>query len=154
LEDDDFSRGTMDTTLIARNLERLVAAPFDPRPVNAGIVRLLMGQMRKSKASPWDADDAFQLGMPRRERRTVVVDGRPMSAEIHWLPGGPGAGVGGDPPPPATPPTSLRVVGEADPVYVLFNRRQIELRWPLFAADGEHEADESVIRAPITGRIV
>jgi 3-methylcrotonyl-CoA carboxylase alpha subunit len=153
LEDDDFARGTMDTSLIARKLASLVAAPFDPRPVNAGIVRLLLGQMRKSNASPWDADDAFQLGMPRRERRTVVVDGRPMPADIDWLPGGPRARVVGDHPPPAQPLTSLRVVGDADPVYVLFNRRQIELRWPLFAADVEQDADASVIRAPITGRI-
>jgi 3-methylcrotonyl-CoA carboxylase alpha subunit len=132
LEHDDFVRGTMDTSLIARELAGLVAAPFDPRPVGAGILRLLLGQMRKSNASPWDAVDGFQLGMPRRERRTVVVDGMPMPVEIDWLPGGPSARVIGDyPPPPATPLTSLRVIGDG-PVYVLFNRRQIELRWPVF----------------------
>ena len=157
LEHDAFSRGTMDTSLIARELANLVAAPFDWRPVDAGIRRLLLGQTRRSSASPWDAVDAFQLGMPRRERRTVVVDGRPMPVEIDWLPGGPSARVIGDhPPPSATPLASLRVVGEASPVYVLFNRRQIELRWPAFEADRgqEGDEDESTIRAPITGRIV
>jgi 3-methylcrotonyl-CoA carboxylase alpha subunit len=154
LEHDDFVRGTMDTSLIARELAGLVAAPFDPRPVGAGILRLLLGQMRKSNASPWDAVDGFQLGMPRRERRTVVVDGMPMPVEIDWLPGGPSARVIGDyPPPPATPLTSLRVIGDG-PVYVLFNRRQIELRWPVFEADRGQEGEASVLRAPITGRIV
>jgi 3-methylcrotonyl-CoA carboxylase alpha subunit len=154
LEHDDFARATMDTSLIARELASLVAAPFDPRPVGAGTTRLLRGEMRRSNASPWDAVDAFQLGMPRRERRTVVVDGRPTPVEIDWLPGGPSARVIGDHPQPATPLSSLRVVGEASPVYVLFNRRQIEVRWPVFEADRGDEGDESVLRAPITGRIV
>jgi 3-methylcrotonyl-CoA carboxylase alpha subunit len=145
----------MDTSLIARELASLVAAPFDPRPISAGILRLLPGQMRGPNASPWDAVDGFQLAMPRRERRTVVVDGTPMPVEIDWLPGGPSVRVIGDhPPPPATSLTSLRIVGDASPVYVLFNRRQIELRWPVFEADRGQEGDESVLRAPITGRIV
>ena len=34
--------------------------------------------------SAWNASDAFQLGGPRRQRITVLVDGAPVRAEVEW----------------------------------------------------------------------
>jgi 3-methylcrotonyl-CoA carboxylase alpha subunit len=158
---DAFERGAMDTGLIGREIANLAPAQFDSRLVSAGVVRLLTGlptgKMRNDRelASPWDASDAFQLGVPRRERRTVVVDGTPMQVEVDWSARGPHARLIGDhPPPPATRLRSPRVIGEQSPVYVLHDRRQVEVRWPTFAADGGQETDDGSVRAPITGRIV
>jgi len=78
------ARGDMDTGLIGREIAALAPARFDPRLVEAGVARLLRGRVGNAgaRASPWDAGDAFQLGAPRSERRTVLVDGAPMQIAI------------------------------------------------------------------------
>ena len=51
-------------------------------------------------------------------------------------------------------PHGLRVVGDGNPLYVLYAMRQIEIRLPTFDASETADAgDESVIRAPIIGRV-
>ena len=84
--------------------------------------------------SPWSAQDAFQLGGPRRQtlhrprrRRADAgrgASGRPAArasrcwAIIRLRPPG--------------PPRTLHVVGDGDPVYVLCDMRQTVLAWPTF----------------------
>ena len=58
----------MDTGLIGRELATLAPARFDARAVGAGVARMLLGDTQAggaaSAASPWSAQDAFQLGRP------------------------------------------------------------------------------------------
>jgi 3-methylcrotonyl-CoA carboxylase alpha subunit len=150
-----FLRGAVDTALIGREIAMLAPDGFDGRLVGPGVARLLSPARRSSfqPASPWDAGDAFQLGAPRRERRTVIADGAPLEVEIDWAAGGPHVRpLAEEPAPPA--PLSPRVIAADGAVYVLHDHRQLEVRWPDFAADGGQEADASVLRAPITGRVV
>src|SRR5215831_3613367 len=73
-----FARGAMDTGLIGRDLAQLAPARFDARAVSLGVARMLMGPANAAggdAASPWSARDGVQLGGPRRQRRTVLVDG-------------------------------------------------------------------------------
>jgi 3-methylcrotonyl-CoA carboxylase alpha subunit len=150
-----FRHGALDTSFIGRELANLAPETFDQRAVEAGVVRLLLGETRRSAPagpSPWEARDAFQLGPARCEHRTVLVDGAPRAFQIDWLPGGPQARLSGAPSPPAGALPDVRVIGQMSPLYVLNARRQVELRWPSFDAGGADEADAS-IRAPITGRL-
>ena len=105
--------------------------------------------------SPWSTQDAFQLGGPRRQTRTVLVDGKPMQVEVQWTAGGPSVTVLGDhPPSPAGPPRALHVVADGRPVYVLCDMRQTVLDWPTFDVGAADEAaDGSAVRAPIIGRV-
>ena len=48
----------------------------------------------------------------------------------------------------------LHVIGDGDPLYVLYDMRQIELAWPTYDASAiEDDGDGSSIRAPIIGRV-
>jgi 3-methylcrotonyl-CoA carboxylase alpha subunit len=54
----------------------------------------------------------------------------------------------------AVEPRGLRVVGEANPLYVLCDMAQAELRWPTFEAEAiDAGGDGGSIRAPIIGRV-
>jgi 3-methylcrotonyl-CoA carboxylase alpha subunit len=153
-----FQKGRMDTGLIARELASLTQAAFDSRPVGAGVVHMLTNDIARNSRgehSPWTARDAYQLGPSRGESRTVLVDGTPMQVAIAWTPQGPSARLLGDhPPPPAGALRNVRVIGDGNPVYVLYDRRQMELAWPAFdASGGADDGDGSAIRAPIIGRV-
>jgi 3-methylcrotonyl-CoA carboxylase alpha subunit len=146
-----FVRGEMDTGLIGRDLAALAPARFDARAVSAGVARMLIGGTANS---PWSAQDAFQLGGPRRQRRTVLVDGVSTQVEVEWTPDGPNIAVLGKPPAPAGAPRALHVVGEGRPVYVICDMRQTMLDWPTFdVGAGDDAGDGSAVRAPIIGRV-
>ena len=106
-------------------------------------------------ASPWSTQDAFQLGGPRRQRRTVLVDGVATQVEVQWTAGGPRVAVLGEhPPSPPGPPRTLHVVADGRPVYVLCDMRQTVLDWPTFdAGAGDEAGDGTAVRAPIIGRV-
>ncbi len=71
-----------------------------------------------------------------------------------WGADGPTASVIGNSGAPPWERRSIRVVGEGNPLYVLHDMRQTELRWPTFDAGAMEEAgDGSSIRAPIIGRV-
>ena len=153
-----FAPGEMDTGLIGRELGRLAPARFDARAVSAGVVRMLLGdakRMARDADSPWSTPDAFQLGGPRRQRRTVLVDGVATQVDVQWTTGDPSVTVPGDHPPlPVEPPRKLHVVAHGGPVYVLHDMRQTVLDWPTFDAAGSDEAgDGTAVRAPIVGRV-
>jgi 3-methylcrotonyl-CoA carboxylase alpha subunit len=151
-----FVRGEMDTGLIGRDLSALAPARFDARAVGAGVARMLMGETTdRTVGSPWSAQDAFQLGGPRRQRRTVLVDGVSTPVEVEWTPDGPNIAVlWKHPPPPAVAPRALHVVGEGRPIYVICDMRQTVLDWPVFDVGTADEAgDGNAVRAPIIGRV-
>jgi len=152
-----FRDAQMDTGLIGRELATLAPRRFDPRAVSAGVARMLLGngQATQIPASPWSAQDGFQLGGPRRQKRTVLVDGKPMQVEVQWSANGPAVTLLGEhPPPPPGSPRSLHVVADSRPVYVLCDMRQTVLDWPTFDAGAADEAgDGSAVRAPIIGRV-
>jgi 3-methylcrotonyl-CoA carboxylase alpha subunit len=158
-----FARGAVDTGLIGRELAGLAPAHFDARAIGIGVARMLKGEANArphghaldDRVSPWSAQDAFQLGGPRRERRTVLVDGLATKVEITWTADGPAVSVPGEPQrASAEPPPLVTAVGDRHPVYVLSKMRQVVLDWPSYAvAAGEEAGDGSAVRAPIIGRL-
>ncbi|HZT47741.1 MAG TPA: acetyl-CoA carboxylase biotin carboxylase subunit [Hyphomicrobiaceae bacterium] len=158
-----FRSGEMDTGLIARELATLAPASFDAKAVAFGVMHMLWhahdaAELSRGGAgerySPWSVQDAFQIGAPRRQRLTVLADGRPTEVHVAWGASGPAVTVPGERPAPPWPRRSIRVVGEGNPVYVLHDMRQTELAWPTFdAAAGEEEGDGHAVRAPIIGRV-
>jgi 3-methylcrotonyl-CoA carboxylase alpha subunit len=159
-----FGRGEVDTGLIGRELARLAPARFDARAVSIGVARMLTGDgnarpnanaLAGDAASPWSTQDAFQLGGPRRQRRTVLVDGVATQVEVEWTADGPAVTVLGEPSPPsAGPPPVVTAVGDSRPVYVLCDMRQVVLDWPSYAIGaGDQAGDGSAVHAPIVGRV-
>ncbi|MBO0741169.1 MAG: carbamoyl-phosphate synthase subunit L, partial [Hyphomicrobiaceae bacterium] len=159
-----FGRGEVDTGLIGRELARLAPARFDARAIGIGVARMLKGETnaRPSRnalpdaASPWNAQDAFQLGGPRRQGRTVLVDGVATKVEVTWTVDGPAVTVLGEPPRVSglAGPPMVTVVGDSRPVYVLSNMRQVVLDWPSYAVGtGDQAGDGSAVHAPIVGRL-
>jgi 3-methylcrotonyl-CoA carboxylase alpha subunit len=159
-----FGRAEIDTGFIGRELDRLAAGGLDAKAIGFGIMHMLwhahddVELVRRASSgesySPWSAQDAFQLGPPRRQLLTVLADGTPTKAAVIWGRDGPNVTVVGDHPPPAWQRRTISVVGENSPVYVLHDMRQTELAWPTYdAAAGEDDGDGSTIRAPIIGRV-
>ncbi|HEX5959512.1 MAG TPA: biotin carboxylase N-terminal domain-containing protein, partial [Hyphomicrobiaceae bacterium] len=184
-----FVAGRTDTGLVGRDLESLTAVAPDPCAIAYGIAQMLwraredLEGLRRQRAwgeaaSPWNADDGFQLGGMRRQSLTVLVDGTPTPVQVSW--GTAGAEVhlsseegalaavdrhpGPDPSSPRRPskldvgadPVSIPVqlAGDSNPLYVLHALHQTELRWPTYQADAaDHAGDGSAIRAPIIGRV-
>ena len=153
-----FCGGLMETGLIGRELGLLAPARFDARAIGAGVAQMLLGDTRptaRDSGSPWSTQDGFQLGGPRRQRRTVLADGVATEVEVYWTPAGPSVVVpGDDAPSPAGPPRALQVIADGLLVYVLCDMRQTVLDWPTFDAGAADEAgDGTAVRAPIIGRV-
>jgi 3-methylcrotonyl-CoA carboxylase alpha subunit len=159
-----FVAGRTDTGLIAREIEALAPRGRDGQAIAFGTMHMLWqahddAELRRSDRprgdySPWSAQDAFQLGGARRQQVTVLADGVPTKVEVDWGAGGPGTRVIGEQDAPPWQRRTIRVVGEGNPLYVLHDMRQTELRWPVFDADtAAEDGDGNSIRAPIIGRV-
>ncbi|KAB2910302.1 MAG: acetyl-CoA carboxylase biotin carboxylase subunit [Hyphomicrobiaceae bacterium] len=148
-----FKSAEMDTGLIARELDRLAPKGFDAEAAAFGVAHMLQGAAGSEPPSPWGVQDAFQLGPPRRQEMTVLVDGAAMKADVRWGPDGPIARVDGV---EATAGVAgkARAIRHGDAVHVLYAMHQIELRRPTFDASAvEDNGDGSTVRAPIVGRV-
>ena len=159
-----FRSGEMDTGLIGRELATLAPPSFDAKAIGFGVMHMLWhahddAELARSvlgeRYSPWSAQDAFQLGGPRRQQ---LDRPRRWPARRRWTwpgaPTGPAVTVPGDHPEPPWPRRSIRVVGEGNPLYVLHDMRQTELRWPTYEVDAADEAGDGMsVRAPIVGRV-
>ncbi|MFZ1106518.1 MAG: biotin/lipoyl-containing protein, partial [Hyphomicrobiaceae bacterium] len=159
-----FAEGRMDTGLIGRDLARLTAAEPSPQAIVYGVTQMLwlardeIEDIRRAHARgeglpPWNAHDGFQLGGPRRQRLTVLADGAPTRIEVVWGAAGPDVRLT-DHDPPYPPVAALQMAGDSNPLYVLHDMRQTELRWPTYEPGAIDEAgDGAGIRAPIIGRV-
>jgi 3-methylcrotonyl-CoA carboxylase alpha subunit len=157
-----FAEARMDTGLIGRELAALAPKAFDAKAVAFGVMHMLWhahddAELQARAAggySPWGAQDAFQLGGERRQQLTVLAEGAPTRVDVRWGADGPSVSVIGDEREPPWQRWTIRVIGESNPLYVLHDMRQTELRWPTFDAGAVEEAgDGSSIRAPIIGRV-
>jgi len=155
-----FREGRMDTGLIGRELDRLAPKGVDARAVSFGVAHMLWHAQdetelsRTTFASPWSLPDAFQLGGQRRQRLTVLVDGAPTKVEVRWSTDGPAVSLPGAIEKVPWERRRISVVGESNPLYVLHDMRQTELRWPTFEVGAIEDAgDGASIRAPIIGRV-
>ncbi|HJZ42963.1 MAG TPA: acetyl-CoA carboxylase biotin carboxylase subunit [Hyphomicrobiaceae bacterium] len=159
-----FAAGKMDTGFIARELDRLAPKAFNPRAIAFGVAHMLWNQhddlearrqdIAQERYSPWSVQDAFGLSGPRRQELTVLVDGVATKVEVSWGSAGPVVSVAGQEAGAVAEPRSLRIIGEANPLYVICDMAQVELRWPTFEAGAIDEAgDGGSIRAPIIGRV-
>jgi 3-methylcrotonyl-CoA carboxylase alpha subunit len=157
-----FAAATMDTGLIARELATLAPRGSDPKAIGFGVMHMLwhahddaeLDGGQPGRGSPWSVRDAFQLGGPRRQQVTVLADNVPTKVDVTWGASGPEASVAGKNAPPPWERRTIRVVGNGNPIYVIADMRQTELRWPTFDVDAAIEdGDGSSVRAPIIGRV-
>ena len=108
------------------------------------------------RASPWSAQDAFQLGGPRRQRRTVLVDG--VADARSRCSGRPAARASPcwaiTPPRRAGPPRALHVVADgARSTCSTTCARRCSTGRPSMSAPNDEAGDGSAVRAPIIGRV-
>jgi 3-methylcrotonyl-CoA carboxylase alpha subunit len=160
----DFAAGRMDTGLIGRELERLAPKALNPRAIAFGVAHMLWSHhddleasrqdFARERYSPWSAQDAFGLSGPRRQEMAVLVDGAPTKVAVSWGAAGPTVSVVGTEMGAAAEPRTLRVIGDANPLYVICDMVQAELRWPTFEGGAiDAVGDGGSIRAPIIGRV-
>jgi 3-methylcrotonyl-CoA carboxylase alpha subunit len=156
----EFRDGAFDTGFIDRNLGALKAEPqgLDHAAAAAGARQLLALERARiaaasepgEPASPWDADDGFQLSGTRQLSLPILADGEKATAQILHEPTGPVVAVDGI---PAAPDAIAIAAGEA--VYVLRHGRQtrVSLRDPGADAGGDHGAG-GLVRAPMHGKVL
>jgi 3-methylcrotonyl-CoA carboxylase alpha subunit len=157
--DADVRTGRLDTGLIARKLGVLTPEQHAPTPraLAAGVAALLRHARDHGRAafgpSPWDADDAFQLGGTRRLTLDLVVDGRPVAVEAAWPGGRLEAGRVGEATEPAPVGSVATAVAEGR-AYVVDDLRQTVVSWPQWEQGGAGAGEEGgAIRSPISGRV-
>jgi 3-methylcrotonyl-CoA carboxylase alpha subunit len=158
-----FAEGIMDTGLIGRELAHLTAGTANPAAIGFGVTEMLQltraglalqrtRHVLGEALSPWDAHDGFQLGGPRSQRLTVLADGAPVPVHVDWSADGPRGRFAGSEEPPLA--GGMQLAGDTNPLYVLHDMRQTELRWPAYEVDAADEAgDGASVRAPIVGRV-
>ncbi len=163
LDHADFRSGTVDTGFIDRDLEALTATQTDAAAIAAGVARLIdhraetLAQLARQRSgeihSPWSARDAFQLGPPRSQTITFMVDGAEAKFDLSWNGGKLHVtAVGEAAAPPATGPcTTLADDGR---VYVLHDMRHTEIAWPVRdVSAADDDLGGASVRAPINGRV-
>jgi 3-methylcrotonyl-CoA carboxylase alpha subunit len=157
-----FAEACLDTGMIGRELATLAPKGIDAKAIGFGVMHMLWHAHDDAELtgratggySPWSAQDGFQLGGPRQQQVTVLADSVATRVAVTWGADGPAASLIGNQPAPPWERRTIRVVGEGNPLYVLHDMRQTELRWPTFEAGTDEAAgDGSSIRAPIIGRV-
>jgi 3-methylcrotonyl-CoA carboxylase alpha subunit len=160
-----FRAGAFDTGFIDRNLESLgaVPRPLDPEAVRLGALELLHREWRRAPSgppSPWDAQDAFQLGGAREQGMPVVAEGERQDVTLVWGAGGGPHGVAarfsdGETGDGAFHGDGTRFVATQDGVIVLREGRQTAVApYDPFAVDLEHLDEGGLVKAPMHGKVV
>ena len=155
---DDVKRGTVDTGLIAREIDRLGKGPRRDDAVAMGVKSLLGDRSPKAgpaaHVSPWDARDAFQLGGARCLSQPVVVDGEVVAVAVRWKSGGEADVSWRDEAGEQRKPAQ-RIVCTRDGsrVLVVADLIQTEIEWPAYDASEADDDGGHSIRAPINGRV-
>ena len=158
----EFRNGTFDTGFIDRNLAALGATPqgLDRAAAALGVQALLQRERQRihasaapeadTPASPWDADDAFQLTGARRLLLPIVADGEKLTAQVVYGAEGPAVSIEG-----TAAAKDATVVENANAAYVLRHGRQtrVELRAPGLDEAGDHSGG-GLVRAPMHGKVL
>ncbi|MGP9821225.1 ATP-binding protein [Salinarimonas sp. NSM] len=160
-----FREGAFDTGFIDGNLEALGAVPQerDPAAVAAGALSLVSADLAAAReaarsalregASPWLAEDGFQLMGERRTTLPLLVDGERLDAHVTFDADGPAVEIPGATLGMGEPEATL-VEAEGD-VLVLREGRQT--RVALFdpaSVDLEHLDAGGLVKAPMHGKVV
>jgi 3-methylcrotonyl-CoA carboxylase alpha subunit len=157
-----FREAKFDTGFIDRNLPALGAVPQPPDLAGAakGVADLLTGEAKRiavrarsnseGAASPWDANDAFQLCGRRALSVPVSINGAPALADVSFGAEGISVLIEGD----AAAPDAASF--EADSaVYVLHRGRQTVVRvQDAEAIDVEHLDTGGLVVAPMHGKVL
>jgi 3-methylcrotonyl-CoA carboxylase alpha subunit len=155
----EFRQGRHDTGLIDRNLGDLGAVPreLDRAAAAAGAARLLARETERIAAarapdaptSPWDVDDAFQLGGPRKVSLPLWVDGEAVMAQVSYVADHAEVSVDG-----VDAASDALAIDAPGAVYVLRHGRQTVVRPKDAAIDIEHLDGDGLVRAPMHGKLL
>ncbi len=155
-----FRDGEFDTGFIDRHLAALGAAPRELDRGAAAMAAQALLQHEQTRtaaarafdapASPWDADDGFQLGGARELQVPLIADGESVTAEVRYGRNGAEVAVGG-----VAPAADARVIVTADAVYVLRAGRQTKVSLRDLALDEGGDREHSgLVRAPMHGKVL
>ncbi|GJD49287.1 Acetyl-/propionyl-coenzyme A carboxylase alpha chain [Methylobacterium crusticola] len=160
----EFRAGRFDTGFIDRDLAALTGAGASHDAEVRRGVAALVARARPAPgpgpASPWDADDGFQLGQARRQAWPVLVEGEAREAVLHWPEPGTGGSLrvafGDEAAAAASAAGPMRVVETPRGVLVVSGGRQVAVEAPdPFDVDLDHIDDRGgTIKAPMHGRLV
>ena len=155
-----FRSGDFDTGFIDRHLAELGAAPqpLDRAAAAAGAAALIAQEQARlaalcapdAPASPWDADDGFQLGGARALQVPLIAEGENLTADVRYDNGGRHITIAG-----VAPASDTHVVAADDAVYVLRAGRQtrVSLRDAALEEGGE-AGHGGLVRAPMHGKVL
>ncbi len=157
---DDFRRGGVDTGFIDRNLAPLGAVrhPVDRAAAALGVAHLLAlradvaaaDEDHSEVASPWTADDGFQLGGTRTVSLPIVLDGENATAVVRYDSSGMSVAVENE-----SSAADARVFRLGDEAYVLRRGRQTRVRIKDYSTvSPESGGGDGSISAPMHGRVL
>ena len=157
----DVRAGAVHTNLIAERGAELTERPIDGVAVAAGVAALLEREWRAtepdSPKTPFDVRDGFQLGGPRRVRRSFLLDGERVMLGLSWMDGALHVALDGETPIPAAAASGAAVVvPAASGVLVWHDLHQLSVAPPDYCAGRSGPGDgrsDGLVRAPINGRI-
>jgi 3-methylcrotonyl-CoA carboxylase alpha subunit len=154
-----FRQGKVDTGFIDRNLAQLGAVPqvTDRGAAALGVATLLVGDAEGSMseeepadASPWAANDGFQLGGARTLSVPVVMDGENATATITHGHDGMHVAIDG-----ILAAANARVFEADHEAFVLRNGHQTRVRIKDFSSPSvQGGAGDGLIKAPMHGRVL
>jgi 3-methylcrotonyl-CoA carboxylase alpha subunit len=157
-----FRDGNFDTGFIDRNLTALGATPqgLDRAAAALGAGRLVARERARiaalgasepdTPASPWDADDAFQLAGARRLALPILADGESVTAQITYAAGAPTVSIVG-----VAAASDAIAIDADDAVYVLRHGRQTKVTLRDLALDEAGDAGQGgLVRAPMHGKVL
>ena len=158
----DFRAGDFDTGFIDAHLAELGAEPqgLDRAAAAAGALALLAGERARiaaqkmpepdAVASPWDADDGFQLSGARRLQIPILAEGEKLTAQVLQENGQSALSIDG-----VAAATDAVAIAAPDAIYVLRHGRQtkVSLR-DLALGEADAASGGGLIRAPMHGKVL
>jgi 3-methylcrotonyl-CoA carboxylase alpha subunit len=158
----DFRAGRFDTGFIDAHLSELGGEPqgLDRAAAAAGALALLARERARiaaqvipepdALASPWDADDGFQLSGRRQWQIPILAEGEKLTARVTQESGATALAIDS-----VGPAADAVTVAAADAIYVLRRGRQtkVSLR-DLALGEDDAAATGGIIRAPMHGKVL
>jgi 3-methylcrotonyl-CoA carboxylase alpha subunit len=158
----EFRAGAVDTGFIERNAAALGLVPQGPdrAAAAAGAMRLLEQDRERiernldrdadAPASPWDAQDGFQLSGRRAISVPFLADGEPVHAQVIFDAGFARVAVDG-----VSAALDAVLIDAPDGIYVLRHGRQTTVRRPPAGTGALDHADgDGLIKAPMHGKVL